>query len=96
MTNGRPDYVGTFTLVVGPRRPPTDRQVRMEIHTTEVTLCWASEVGKLYQPQYTVQGPEREWIDIGGPVRGNGTTNCVPDRVPLDASHRLYRVMELE
>ena len=95
-TNGRQDFVGTFTLVAGPRRPPTDRRVRVEIHTTEVTLCWGSEAGRLYQPQYSTQEPGREWLDIGAPVLGNGTTNCVADRVPVGASHRLYRVMELE
>ena len=96
MTNGRHDYVGTFTLVVGPRRPPTERQIRVEIHTTEVTLCWASEVGRLYQVQYSTTGRGQDWTDIGVPVRGNGTTNCVADRVPVGAERRMYRVVELE
>jgi hypothetical protein len=96
LTNGRQDYVGTFTLVAGPRRPPSERRIRVEIHTTEVTLCWASEASLLYQAQYRTTGPDREWIDIGTPVQGNGTTNCVADRVPLGASQRFYRVVALE
>jgi hypothetical protein len=96
VTNGRRDYVGTFTLVVGPRRPTTDRHIRVQLYTTEVTLCWPSEVGRLYQPQYSTSAPDRQWADIGVPVQGNGTTNCVADRVPLGAGHRLYRVVELE
>ena len=96
MTNGRRDYVGTFTLVVGPRRPPTDRHIQVRLYTTEVTLCWASEAGHIYQPQYSSSAAERQWIDLGVPVRGNGTTNCVADRMPVGARHRLYRVVELE
>ncbi|HEU0008396.1 MAG TPA: hypothetical protein VFT34_01125 [Verrucomicrobiae bacterium] len=96
VTNGHRDYVGTFTLVAGPRRPPTDRQIRVQIYTTEVTLCWASEAGGLYQAQYSTSAPDLHWTDIGVPIRGNGTTNCVADRVHLGAGHRLYRVVELE
>src|SRR4030095_2729681 len=72
-TNGRHDFVGTFTLVAGPRRPPTDRHIHVQIYTTEVTLCWPSEVGRLYQAQYNTSGPGREWTDIGVPLRGHGT-----------------------
>jgi hypothetical protein len=96
MTNGRHDYMGTFTLVAGPRRPPMERHIRVQIYTTEVTLCWPSEAGRLYQAQYSTSDPGRDWTDVGVPVRGNGTTNCVADRVPVSAHHRLYRVVELE
>jgi hypothetical protein len=90
--NGRLDYVGTFTLVVGPQRPA--RNIHINIHVTEVTLCWESEAGVLYQLEYRSQGPV-EWLPLGEPVAGTNGTSCVVDRIPLGDPQRFYRVTAL-
>lgn len=95
-TNGRHDYVGTLTLVAGSRRPPSSRPVKVEIHTTEVTICWASEAGRYYQLQHRSSGQDNSWTHLGSPVLGNGTTNCIADRVEVGQHPRFYRVLELE
>jgi hypothetical protein len=94
-TNGVLDYVGTITLVAGPpRRPPPTRDIRIDIHITEVTVCWESEAGLMYQVQYRSRSSQ-EWTNLGEPVPGNGERKCVIDRIPVGEGHRFYRVNDV-
>ena len=92
--DGGLDYVGTFTLVVGPRRPT--QNIKIDLHVTEVTVCWESEAGSRYQVEYRSRGPEASWVPLGEPVDGTGAMVCAVDRIPLGEPQRFYRVSALE
>jgi hypothetical protein len=95
-SNNRFDFVGTFTLNAGrERRPPPERPVRIDLHITEVTICWQSEAGREYQVQYRSPRDQRDWTNLGTPVTGNGSTNCVADRIPIGQGQRVYRVIDI-
>jgi len=89
--SGRNDYIGTFTLDVSSRH----RQPTIQLHVTEVTLCWDSETNRTYQVQYRSAHNPGGWMDLGALVTGNGGTNCVADHIPFGAPQRFYRVVEV-
>jgi hypothetical protein len=93
-SDGGLDYVGTFTLVVGPRRPTN--HIKIDLHVTEVTICWESEAGSLYQVEYRSPGQDNTWIKLGQPVEGTGEKTCAVDRIPSGEPQRFYRVTALE
>jgi hypothetical protein len=93
-SDGGLDYVGTFTLVVGPRRPTNN--IKIDLHVTEVTICWESEAGSLYQVEYRSPGHDDTWTKLGQPVEGTGDKTCAVDRIPLGEPQRFYRVTALE
>jgi hypothetical protein len=86
-------YNGNFVL--------TEFQVRIDhqplvlsVRVADITLCWNSQTNKLYQLQYRSESATNLWTDLGAPVAGNGTTNCI-----LESLHgeprRFYRVIAL-
>jgi hypothetical protein len=90
------DFVGTFTLHAGrERRPPPDRPIRIDLNITEVTVCWPSELNREYQVQYRAPRNQGGWVNLGPAVLGNGTTNCVADRIPIGEGQRVYRVIDV-
>jgi hypothetical protein len=93
VTNGRVDFVGTFTLVTRPPRDPPTRPIQIDVQVTEVTVCWESEAGRVYQVQYRTG--EGEWTNLGEPVSGDGTKKCVADKIPIGGNRRLYRVVHV-
>lgn len=58
-----------------------------------VNICWLSVPGELYQVEYESILTGHEWVQLGSPVDGNGSTNCVLDTVTLP--QRFYRVQEM-
>ena len=70
------------------------RQSKLKVHVTEVTLCWESETNHNYQVQYRSTGSPGGWANVGSPVAGTGTTNCVADHLPLGEPQRFYRVID--
>jgi hypothetical protein len=66
--------------------------LRVSIHHTG-EICWPSILNKLYQLQWqpTLDVP---WENLGLPIPGNGSTNCVLDS-PGDSAQRFYRVVAL-
>jgi hypothetical protein len=93
--NERVDFVGTFTLVTRPPRDPPTRDIKIDMHVTEITVCWESEADRLYQVQYRSRADGGEWTNLGEPVPGDGTRKCVPDKIPVDGGQRLYRVVHV-
>jgi len=89
--SGRNDYIGSFTLDVSSRH----RQSRIQLHVTEVTLCWDSQTNQSYQVQYRSAHSPSGWTDVGAPVTGNGGTNCVADHLPFGEPQRFYRVIDV-
>src|SRR6185503_9685610 len=93
--NRRFDFVGTFTLNAGrERRPPPERPVRIDLHITEVTICWESELNREYQLQFRSRD-QRDWTNLRGPVVGTGATICIADRIPVGEPQRVYRVIAI-
>jgi hypothetical protein len=83
-------YFDNIRLVATPRREP-----RLQLHVTEVTLCWESETNHTYQVQYrSVRTPDG-WTNLDGPVDGNGGTNCVQDHLELGEPQRFYRITDV-
>jgi len=89
--SGRDDYIGTFTLDVSSRH----RQPTIQLHVTEVTVCWDSETNRTYQVQYRSAHTPGGWVELGALVTGNGGTNCVDDHIPFGEPQRFYRVFEV-
>lgn len=95
-SDSRFDFVGAFTLKVGrERRPPPQRPIRIEVHITEITICWESELNREYQVQYRSPADPGGWTNLGAPVAGNGTIKCVADRIPFGQGQRVYRVIDV-
>jgi len=60
-----------------------------------VEVGWVSATNRLYQVQWTSQLNPNAWIDLGPPVRGNGSTNSVLDST-RDQPKKFYRVLTVE
>jgi hypothetical protein len=67
--------------------------LRPAIRVSEVEVCWESVTNRNYQVQYRSLLTTNIWINIGPSVVGNGTTNCLADKVPLGEPQRFYRVL---
>jgi len=83
-------YFDNIRMVMMHRREPN-----LQVHVTEITACWESETNQNYQVQYRSAMSQGGWTDVGGPVAGNGGTNCVSDHVPLQEAQRFYRVVRV-
>ena len=75
-----------FSIAAAPISNP-----RPIIRLSQVEVCWESLTNKTYQVQYSLALMSNIWVNLGGPVAGNGSTNCVTDA--LTCSHRYYRVV---
>lgn len=58
---------------------------------SQAEVCWTSLANMLYQLQFTPEILSVNWTDLGDPIVGNGTTNCV--LVPVDQTRRFYRLL---
>ncbi|HAB15277.1 MAG TPA: hypothetical protein PLX89_16505 [Verrucomicrobiota bacterium] len=60
----------------------------------ERQICWPTEAGKKYQLQWTPWIDTENWLNIGGPVLGDGSEGCFTDLEAADDA-RFYRVETL-
>jgi hypothetical protein len=67
--------------------------LRPTIRVSEVEVCWGSVTNRNYQVQYRSSLTTNQWINFGPSVVGNGTTNCLADKVPVGEPQRFYRVL---
>ena len=65
------------------------------LRVSQVEFCWTSRSNRTYQVQYRSALTTNLWTNFGGPVPGNGTTNCVTEPVLPGEPQRYYRVEEL-
>lgn len=65
------------------------------IRVSEVEVCWNSASNRTYQVQYRSTLTTNAWADLGPPVAGSGSTNCITDNVVLGQPQRYYRVLTL-
>jgi hypothetical protein len=63
------------------------------IRVSEVELCWNTASNRTYQVQYRSALTTNAWIDLGSPLAGNGSTNCITDKVPPGEPQRFYRIV---
>jgi len=63
------------------------------IRVSEVEFCWNSVSNRIYQAQFRSALTTNAWMNLGSPVTGNGSTNCVTDKVPAGEPQRFYRVL---
>jgi hypothetical protein len=89
--SGQPDFIGTFTLLVG---PPNPGGPKASVRVSQVEICWPSLIDRVYQVQYRASLGAGAWNNLGSAVRATGGTQCVPDG-SLDPTRRFYRVVEL-
>ncbi|HXJ61687.1 MAG TPA: DNRLRE domain-containing protein [Verrucomicrobiae bacterium] len=73
-------------LAFEPKPGPT-----ITIDVSEVRICWKSEPGATHQLQYRSELTANQWVDLGSPLAGDGTTNCVAQ--PVTTPARFYRVL---
>jgi hypothetical protein len=58
--------------------------------SSDVRLCWNSRTNSSYQVLSSPDLNTESWDNVGDPVSGTGTTNCVT--TPAGVSNRFYRV----
>ena len=61
--------------------------------SSQIELCWNSQTNIYYQPQFQPISDLNQWIDLGTPVVGNGSTNCVTDSVAPAQLKKVYRLV---
>lgn len=66
----------------------------LTIQVGDVDICWQSRSDKMYQLQYELVAGPGMWFNLGGPIQGNGVTNCVLESV-RGQPKKFYRVIEL-
>ena len=62
---------------------------------SQVEVCWTSESNKQYQVQYQSALTTNAWLNLGSPLPGTGTNNCINDPVPAGQPQRFYRILAL-
>ena len=62
---------------------------------SQVEVCWTSESNKQYQVQYQSALTTNAWLNLGSPLPGTGTNNCVNDPIAPGTPQRFYRVLAL-
>ena len=65
------------------------------IRVSEVEVCWNTTSNRNYQVQYLPILTTNSWTDLGLPVAGDGSINCITDKVPVGRPQRFYRVLTL-
>jgi len=64
----------------------------LAVQTNAATLAWSASTNVHYQAQYATNLTPAQWVDLGAPMLGTGSTMTVTD--PLPASpQRFYRVI---
>jgi hypothetical protein len=67
----------------------------LSIRLSQVELCWPSTSNTLYQVQYRSDLTTNIWTDLGAPVQGSGSTNCIYDAILLGEPRRFYRFVTI-
>ena len=80
----------TFNSALKPAGP-VDRNLKIAV--SQMRLCWGSETNKSYQVQYRSELATNQWINVGSPIKGNGSIICTTDDVTIP--HRFYQVITL-
>ena len=58
-----------------------------------VEICWDSRTNWTYQVQYCSELTTNSWADLGAPIDGSGTRNCIYDAMIPGQPQKFYRVI---
>jgi hypothetical protein len=64
---------------------------RVTVRVSQVEVCWDTVANATYQLQY--RSPSDTWINIGSPITGTGSRQCVKDDILPGDPRRIYRVV---
>ncbi len=56
-------------------------------------VCWNTLTNTIYQIQYRSDLTTNLWTDLGDPIQGNGTINCITDSIALGEPQRFYQIV---
>jgi hypothetical protein len=87
-----PTHFGHTNVVA---TPITNGGLTVSIRISEVEICWNSFSNRIYQVEYRSVLTTNQWMSLGAPVTGNGSTNCLTDEVLVGQPRRFYRVLVL-
>jgi hypothetical protein len=59
----------------------------------EVEVCWDTRTNWTYQVQCCSELTNNSWADLGAPIEGSGTQNCIYDAMLPRQPQRFYRVI---
>jgi hypothetical protein len=62
------------------------------IRVSELEVCWGSASNVNYQVQYRSALTTNVWTNLGSPRLGNGSNDCITDKVQPGQPQRFYRV----
>ena len=86
---GYSSFGGNFKLQPVPSIPLAT------IRCSQVEVCWTSVTNQQYQVQYHSALTTNAWLDLGSPIPGTGTNNCINDPIPAGQPQRFYRILAL-
>jgi hypothetical protein len=66
---------------------------QLSIEVSQVRVCWNSATNTTYQVQYRSELTANAWVNLGTPIPGNGSRNCITDDVV--SPRRFYQVVVL-
>ena len=65
------------------------------IRVSQVEVCWDSNADKTYQVQYRSELTTNLWTNLGSPIPGSETNDCILDSISRGQPRRFYRTVEL-
>jgi hypothetical protein len=65
------------------------------IRVSEVEICWDTVSNRTYQVQYRSTLTSNVWTNLGPPHKGDGSNDCIADRVLPGQPQRYYRILTL-
>ena len=89
---GKAQGLGIDNLTFSAINQPISIPVPLTIQSsgTNVTFSWPTVVGQMYQPEYSDDLGTSNWISLGPPIAGTGSSASFTN--DLDASHRFFRL----
>lgn len=88
----QPGWLGPRVIELDAFNGPSAPEGNLSI--ASVDYCWTSISNVFYQVQYASTATTNQWTNLGNPIQGNGTTNCITDTV-RGLPQRFYRVLQL-
>jgi hypothetical protein len=65
------------------------------VRVSEVEVCWDTVFNRTYQVQYRSTLTSNAWTNLGPTHKGDGSNNCVADKVLPGQPQRYYRILTL-
>jgi hypothetical protein len=90
--NGSLDEIRIYDGELTPEEVATlSGRIQLTIQVAVVDVCWNTDSNSLYRVQYRSELTTNQWVDLGAPIPGSGSRNCILDAVT--SPRRFYRVV---